>query len=208
MSIFPRWFAPACLSLFLIPTLAAACSETDFSDMGGTLSGTNAGLKLSNSEIIAISGMHGLPAATGDLGTLSFSTGALSSGSLQMGGTFASGGSFTIDGNGTARVPDGAIFSGSFTGPVTWTLTTLGNGTHDYILTGVVTGMMGGVRETGVTVQLTVNTGKGYFGGSTQISSGDTALVPSSTPEPSTLALFGTGILGLGGLVRRKARRG
>jgi len=119
-----------------------------------------------------------------------------------MGGAFAAGGTFTIDGNGSDGLPNGVLFSGTFSGPVTWTLITLANGTHSYTLTGVVTGTMGGANVTGVSVQLTINTGMGFFNGSVTMAGGDTTV--GSVPEPSTLALFGTGMLGLGGAIRRK----
>ncbi len=130
----------ACL---LLPNHALANSGTDFSNSGGTLSGTASGMSLTGSLLIAVSGYNGGGLVTGDLGSVSFWTGALSGGSLQMGGTFAAGGSFTIDGNGSSGVPNGVLFSGSFSGPVTWTLTTLANGTHNYTLTGIVVGTMG-----------------------------------------------------------------
>ena len=192
------------LSSLMLPSFALANNSTDFSNSGGTLSGSNAGLSLTGSTLIGVTGFDGLGVVAGDLGSVAFTTGALTSGTLQMGGTLAGGGTFTIDGNGSSGIPDGVLFSGSFSGPVTWTLTTLANGTHNYTLTGTVSGTMGGVNVNGVTVQLTINTGKGFFNGSTTIAGGDTA-VSTSVPEPSTLAMFGTGTLGLAGLLRKKA---
>ena len=200
-SVVAALFLSACI---MIPSFAYADSSTDFSNSGGTLSGTNAGLSLTGSILISVTGYPVVGSATGDLGSVSFTTGALSSGTLQMGGTFAARGTFSIDGNGTAGLANGVLFSGTFSGPVTWTLTTLANGTHNYTLTGVVTGMMGGLSVNGVTVQLTINTGKGFFNGTTTISGGDTEVV-SSVPEPSTLALFGAGTAALAGMLRRKA---
>jgi len=186
-----------------LPLAAFASSSVDFTNMGGTLSGSNSGLSLSGSALVAVNGLNGGGLITGtNLGSVSFSTGALASGTLQGGGTFAAGGSFTITGNGTNGVPNGVIFSGSFSSPASWTLVTLPDGTHNYVLTGVVSGTLGGGFSTnGVTVQLTVNTGKGFFNGSTGLSSGDTNIV---VPEPGTLTLLGTGLMGLAGAVRRK----
>jgi len=193
----------------LLSTAALADNSTDFSNSGGTLSGSNAGLSLTGSTLIGIATFPGGTmntsgaTTTGNLGSVTFTTAGMTTGTLQMGGSFAAGGSFTIDGNGTDGVANGVLFSGSFSGPVTWTMTTLANGTHSYTLTGVVSGSMGGANVNGITVQLTVNSGRGYFCGSTLASGGDTSFV-SSVPEPSTLALLGTGALGLAGALRRK----
>ncbi len=205
MRLSGKFLLPALLllSCLMLPSSSFANSTTDFSNSGGTLSGTNAGLTLTGSTLIAVTGFNGGGIVTGNLGTVTFTTGALSGGSLQMGGNFAPGGTFTIDGNGSGGLPNGVLFSGTFSGTVSWTLTTLANGTHNYTLTGVVTGMMGGTSVNGVTVQLTINTGKGYFNGSTTISGGDTT-VAASVPEPSTLALFGTGAFAFAGAIRRK----
>jgi hypothetical protein len=75
-----------------LPLAAFADNGVDFTNSSGILSGTNSSLTLAGSTLIAVHGLgSGLIIGT-DLGTLSFSTGNLSSGSLQMGGTFAAGG--------------------------------------------------------------------------------------------------------------------
>ena len=187
-----------------LPTAVFASSNIDYTNSGGTLSGSKRGLSLNGSALIAVNGSGGLITGS-DLGNVSFETGALTSGSLQSGGTFAAGGWFTITGNGTNGVPSGTLFTGTFSGPVIWTMTTLANGTHNYTLTGALTGNGSGYSSVGVTVQLTVNTGKGFFNGCTRISSGDTN-VNVVVPEPVSLSLLGTGLIALGGTIRRKLK--
>ncbi len=194
------------LFVLALPLVAFAGSNIDFTNSGGTLAGTNSGFSLTGSTLIAVNGLGGGLITGNNLGTLTFSTGSLSSGNLQMGGTFASGGTFSISGNGSNGIPNGVIFNGSFTGPVTWTLVTLANGTHNYTLTGSLAGTWyKGGSISGATVQLTINTGKGFFNGQTTISSGDTNFT-TVVPEPSTLGLMGAGLFGIAAIVRRKLK--
>jgi hypothetical protein len=105
-----------------------------------------------------------------------------------------------------AGFPNGVIFSGNFVGPVSWTLTTLSNGTQHCALTGVLTGMTGGAAINAITVQFTINTVNMDRGpdGSATISGGETNR-EESVPEPSTLTLLGTGSLALLGVMRRRS---
>ena len=183
-----------------LPATMWATSSIDITNKGGTITGSSSGLSLTGSVLV----IYGSAVGT-NLGSVTFTTGAFTSGNANDGGTLAPGGSFTITGNGTNGVPNGVIFNGSFTGttasPITWTLVTLANGTHNYVLKGAIAG--GGAF--GATTQITINTGLGFFNGSVGLSSGDTNL---TVPEPGTLGLLGTGLLGIGGLMRRKLRIG
>jgi hypothetical protein len=202
-----RAFSLMLLALAL--PLGAFANSVDFTNWQGTFSGGTAGLSLSGSSLIAINGPSGM--ITGDLGSLAFSTGALTSGSLQTGGTLAAGGSFVIAGNGTSGIPNGVLFSGSFSGPLTWEMITLADGTHNYALSGAIAGTwFTGQTVYGATVQLTVNTGHAFFNAPITFSSGDSNLTGNglqfiSAPEPSSMLLFGTGILGIAGLLRLKS---
>jgi hypothetical protein len=183
--------------LALALPLAAFANDLALTNAGGVLVGNAGGLALTGSNLIS----YGSTVGT-NLGSVTFTTGAFTSGDIQKGGTLAAGGSFVITGNGTNGVPNGVIFNGTFSGPVTWSLVTLKDGTHHYTLSGALVAMNG---EVGATVQLSINTGTNLFSGSAQLASGDTHL-KTVVPEPGTLSLLGTGLIGVAGFLRRKLR--
>ena len=181
---------------------ASSINSIDYSNSGGTLTASTVSglttLTLSGSELSEIRNFPG-GSVTGDLGSVTFTTGALT-GSLQTGGTFAAGGSILITASNGA-----VLFKGTFSGPTTWGLLPgIGNPTNSYFLVGTVSGWTGaGYWTSGTTFDMTLNVGEGVFDGSATVGSGDTPLM---VPEPGSLGLLGTGLIGVAGVVRRKLK--
>jgi len=178
-----RWMAAL---LFLALPMAAYANSIDFSNQGGTISGSAmSGLTLT-STLVSVMGLSGFTS-----GTISITTGGLTSGSLAMGGTFGPG-TLTITSN---------IFTRTFNfASASWALEpyTVG-GSHEYTLD------LSFVGGNGSAFQTSIVTGSGFFVSTAGVASGDTIFV---TPEPGTLGLLGTGLVGVAGLVRCKLKRG
>ena len=185
--------------LALIFPVAAIADNVDFSNLNGTLTGSSAGLSLTGSLLSAVVGLAGNGPVTGDLGTVTFTTGSLLSGSLgpTTDAVFNSGGTFVITGNGSNGVPDGVIFSGTFSSTVTWTYSsTQSDGSEIFEISGQISGV-------GNTIQgYAVVGADGFTQVSGMLGSGNT--IVSTIPEPGSLVLLGTGLTGLAAVVRRK----
>lgn len=202
---------PLALLALTLP-LAAFADEVDFSNTGGTLtsnttailSGSTVNLSLSGSQLTQVTGFNGMGTAQGMLGTVTFTTGKLVSGSLMTGGSFGSGGTFVTTADRQGGLPNGIIFKGTFTGNTSWTPTgtVRVSGSIFYTLSGAIFGTWyNGMTVNGATTQITFDTGKNGFMGSVDLGS-DTVI--TVTPEPGTLGLLGTGMVGLAAVVRKK----
>jgi hypothetical protein len=191
--------------LALVLPAATWASGIDLVNKGGTVSISAAGIV---SKGMQLSQYNGIQAPQGhSLGTVAYSTGACLTGCAQLltGGnaTFSSvGSSFVVVGKGNFGQPKGVIFSGAFTGDISWTLVSHSGQTYTFQLSGNIAGTdFNGRMVHGTTTQTIVTAGAQLGRGIGHSTVGGTHLV---VPEPGTLGLLGTGLVGIAGMVRRK----
>jgi hypothetical protein len=187
--------------LALALPMSVWASNISLTNERGTISMSDAGISSKGSQLTSFNGIQAPPGKS--LGTVSYSTGALVSGSIAGGGIFSSAGStFDVIGKGNFGEPKGPIFTGGFTGDINWTLVSQTGSKLVYTLSGSLSGQLyNGVMVTGTTTQ-TITTHPGQLNqGIGHITLGSTQL---TTPEPGTLGLLGTGLLGIAGMFRRK----
>jgi hypothetical protein len=192
----------------LLALLLPAAAWTDginLTNQFGSVNVTNAGVISKGSELMSYDGIvapHGR-----SLGSVSFSTGAFTGASIFSGGTFSSVGStfiVTSGGGHYGQPPKGTIFSGSFVGPISWTLVSqTGKFMYNFTLSGTIYGMLYTGRDvTGTTTQdITLYKNQWSQDHMGLIRLGNSHL---NVPEPGTLGLLGTGLIAMAGSMRRK----
>ena len=187
--------------LALALPMAAWADGIELVNLHGSISITTGGITSVGSQLHSFNGVVANPGHS--LGSVSFSTGALLSGSILNGGTFSDvGSSFVVIGKGPQVPHKGTIFSGAFVGPVSWTLISQHGVSLTYTLSGTIAGTLwNGHFVTGTTTQTIYSVNGQISQGIGHISVGGTIL-PS--PEPGTLGLLGTGLVAIAGMLRRK----
>jgi hypothetical protein len=195
----------------LLPGAAFADSTEELDFTGGVFGGTSYGFNLTNATLTGASS-DVLGSLSGpNLGSVNFTTSwtgpwdGFTVGNVVVGTGVLPGGTFTITANGSNPALNGVLFTGSFNQGGTWTLVTDASGNHIYTLSCAIDGLNGSGANVDGTLTYTLNMGQKWFTGwGTGASSG---VASFAVPEPGSLSLMGTGLLGLLGAIRRKMKK-
>ena len=200
------------LLLLLLP-IAAWADAVDLTNQSGTITYTDAGVVSTGSQLVSFAGITAPKGSA--LGSVSFTTGAFTGSSLWQNGTFSSTGStFDITGQGkwlagvlgAPAKSKVALFTGSFVGPISWTVVSAVHANYVFNLSGTIAGALWtGQNVTGTTTQTIYSyTDQWPTDHKGVIHVGNSQL---AVPEPGTLSLLGTGLLTIAGTMRRKLLR-
>jgi hypothetical protein len=174
------------------PPPPPATTTINFTNQFGTINLTDAGLVSKGSELQSYNGIAA--PHNRSLGSVNFSAGAFTGANILTGGAFSNvGSSFNLI-SGPANFgqpPKGNIFTGSFSGPVTWTLVSqTGKYKDNFTLSGTVTGTLAGSTVTGNAKEnVTLYTNQWTQDHEVLIRNGSGQLI---VPDPSKAALFVT----------------
>jgi hypothetical protein len=161
-----------------------------------------------------------------NFGTATFTT-ALATGFTSTSVTFGAGGSIVLVANAAMAsatggvIPNGApLFTGSFSGPTTLSQINFCTGTCNpatfnfhYNLTGPVSGVLDSsvlqyfnLGSSPGAAGFFFSTQLGFIGPSDPYGTVENGGLSVVVPEPGTLALFGTGLIGVAGFIRRRLK--
>jgi hypothetical protein len=174
------------------PPPPPATTTIDFANQFGTINLTNSGLVSKGSELQSYNGVAA--PLKRSLGSVNFSAGAFTGASILTGGTFSNvGSSFNLI-SGPANYgqpPKGNIFTGSFAGPVAWTLVSqTGKYRDNFTLSGAISGTLAGSAVTGnATENVTLYTNQWTQDHEVLIRTGSGQLI---VPDPSKATLLAT----------------